>query len=69
MIGGSVNAIKGAYDFNHELGFLMYGKGVGEDVKAAFEQDLAKHSEPVPPLSKWEGFKAKAVGFFTNRLI
>ncbi|HEY9900798.1 MAG TPA: phosphatidylserine/phosphatidylglycerophosphate/cardiolipin synthase family protein [Pantanalinema sp.] len=69
VIGGSVNAIKGAYDFNHELGFLMYGGGVGADVKAAFEQDLARHSEPVPPLSTWEGIKAKAVGFFTRHLI
>ncbi|HEY9854851.1 MAG TPA: phosphatidylserine/phosphatidylglycerophosphate/cardiolipin synthase family protein [Stenomitos sp.] len=69
VIGGSVNAIKGAYDFNHELGFLMYGQGVGTDVKAAFEEDLAKHSEVVPPLSKWDRMKSKAVEFFTARLI
>lgn len=69
VVGGSVNAIKGAYDFNHELGFLMYGKDVGQDVKAAFEQDLSKHSEVVPALSGWERMKSKAVNFLTEYLI
>ncbi len=69
VIGGSVNAIKGAYDFNHELGFLMYGKNVGTDVKAAFEEDLAKHSELVPALSKWDQMKSKVVDLLAEYLI
>ncbi|MNR81288.1 Major cardiolipin synthase ClsA [compost metagenome] len=69
VIGGTVNAIKGAYEFNHEVGVLFYGKGVGDDVQAAFEEDFGKNSEAIPTLNKWERLKSNVVEFFTNTLI
>lgn len=69
VIGGTVNAIKGAYEFNHEVGVLFYGKGVGEDVQAAFEEDFTKNSETIPKLAKWERWKSNLVELLTQTLI
>jgi|GEM_PF-2939020 len=69
VIGGTVNAIKGAYEFNHEVGVLFYGEGVGDDVQAAFEEDFTKNSAPIPALNKWDRFKSNIVEFFNNSLI
>ena len=69
VIGGTVNAIKGAYEFNHEVGVLFYGKGVGDDVKAAFEEDFTKNAAPIPELGKWDRFKSNIVEFFNQSFI
>jgi len=69
VIGGTVNAIKGAYEFNHEVGVLFYGKGVGDDVQAAFEEDFKKHSQTIPKLAPWERLKSNLVEMLTNTLI
>lgn len=69
VIGGTVNALKGAYEFNHEVGVLFYGQGVGDDVQAAFEEDFAKHSAAIPKLGKWDRFKSGIVELLTQTLI
>lgn len=69
VIGGTVNAIKGAYEFNHEVGVLFYGQGVGDDVQVAFEEDFAKHSAPIPKLGKWDRFKSGIVELLAQTLI
>lgn len=69
VIGGTVNALKGAYEFNHEVGVLFYGKGVGNDVKEAFEEDFTRNSEVIPALGKWDRLKSNVVEFFTRTLI
>lgn len=69
VIGGTVNAIKGAYEYNHEVGILFYGDGVGEDVQEAFEEDFEHHSEPIPKLARWERWKSNLVELLTSTLI
>ncbi len=69
VIGGTVNAIKGAYEFNHEVGVLFFGKGVGADVQAAFREDFTRHSEPIKPLRAWERLKSNVIELLTNTLI
>lgn len=69
VIGGSVNAIKGAYDFNHELGVLMFGGNVGREVKAALEHDLVHASRRIPKLTPWQRFKNEFVKVLTRTLV
>lgn len=69
VIGGTVNAIKGAYEFNHEIGVLFYGEGVGDDVKAAFEEDFTKNSVAIPALGKWDLLKSTIVELFNKSVI
>jgi phosphatidylserine/phosphatidylglycerophosphate/cardiolipin synthase-like enzyme len=69
VIGGTVNAIKGAYEYNHEVGVLFYGKGVGEDVQAAFEEDFTKNAASIPKLGKWDRFKSGIVELLNQTII
>lgn len=69
VLGGSVNAIKSAYEFNHEVGFLMYGPHVGNDVEEAIEEDWTQHSVPAQAHGFFAALKAQFVKVLTHHLI
>ena len=69
VIGGTVNAIKGAYEYNHEVGVLFYGEGVGEDVQAAFDEDFTRNAADIPKLGKWDRFKSGIVELLNMSII
>lgn len=69
VIGGSVNALKSAYDYNHELGFAMWGKDVGNDVASQFEHDFSQDSTQVAKLSFFQNLKAEFIRLVTRSLV
>lgn len=69
VIGGSVNALKGAYDFNHEVGVLMKGQTISQRFARAFEADWAHNAQAIGKLGFWARFKAAFIRALNKHLV